>query len=77
MVLGPHPRNSTPRSNASSTIRSRSAPPCILAFLSVTISTPIYLVLALIYGNEHWALAGTLGLALLAHHRLNRAGIAA
>ena len=40
-MFGPQPSNSTPRSKANSTMRSRSTPPCVLAFLSVTISTPI------------------------------------
>ena len=41
MVLGPLPRNRTPRSNASSTTRSRSADACCLVCLSNTSSTPI------------------------------------
>src|SRR5580700_5830159 len=39
MVLGPQPRNRTPRSKASSTMRSRSAAPYSLVTLSFTIST--------------------------------------
>src|ERR1700730_18575342 len=40
-VLGPQPRNKTPRSNASSTMRSRSRAPYSRVFWSFTISTPI------------------------------------
>src|SRR4029077_8393817 len=41
IVLGPHPRNKIPFSNAISTMRSRSAAPYSFVTLSFTMSTPI------------------------------------